>query len=679
MHHEFTESGLTLKGAGGRIAIRSARPAALVDVGSGAHWWRPGSVISDGPQLTVGPGPGGLVVELEVQQLADYPAERIDLSVRARNTGSAPIRIDRLVALSTSDLIVGGDSRRWRSYRNGYQSWAGTLTIGMDERDYDLPTRLARTGGTDARHPSPTSIGHVRSDTIGAICDPATGDSLAVTQLNAAAAFGFVELIAPHGVLENFSVWLDLDGVELGPGEATSDYRFAVVTSTGPNGAWTALAAAADAAGDVMDARGRDGEHPGGWCSWYYYFAKVTQADVERNLEVLAVDGRNGPEFGCEYAMIDDGHQRAIGDWLDTKPAAFPDGMASLATQITDAGFDAGIWWAPFLVDPRSDVAQAHPEWLVRGKNGRPIAGILNPVWSPTRPMRVLDTTNPEVLAHIEEVAGSISEWGYKIQKLDFLYAAALPGVRQDPLVNRAQSLRMGLEAVRTGAGAESFLLGCGCPFGPAVGVVDAMRVGADVTPYWSNLIDRVGGRGRHGLSTRNAVVDSLTRSVFDGRWWANDPDCLMVRDSDTRLSDEEVQTLATVIGLTDGMAVLSDRMDLLPQARREMVAKVRLLAGGRPEVLDLFEQARPELVVARRSDGIDVGVLNMADESRRVVVDLKREGLLLDPRSDGIEAMLRSGEVTEFWSGEMFSVDGGLVDLGELPPHAARVLRIRF
>jgi alpha-galactosidase len=200
------------------------------------------------------------------------------------------------------------------------------------------------------------------------------------------------------------------------------------------------------------------------------------------------------------------------------------------------------------------------------------------------------------------------------------------------------------------------------------------MRIGADVAPYWSNAIDRVGGRGRHGVSTRNAVVNTLTRSVLDGRWWLNDPDCLMVRDNRTRMDLEEVRTLATVIGLTDGMAVLSDRMDKLPAERRRMVAQVRELSGGRPEVLDLFEQARPELVVSRRDDGLDVDVLNMGDRPRRTVVDLRRPGLLGQlPTS-----LADDGELVEFWTGAVVPVRGGLADFGDVPAHGARVVRLR-
>jgi alpha-galactosidase len=277
------------------------------------------------------------------------------------------------------------------------------------------------------------------------------------------------------------------------------------------------------------------------------------------------------------------------------------------------------------------------------------------------------------VLAHLTEVARVIgTDWGYAIQKLDFLYAAALPGVRHDPNVTRARSLRLGLEAIRAGAGEDGFLLGCGSPFGPAVGLVEAMRIGADVTPYWSNAIDRLGGRGRHGLSTRNAVVDTVTRTVFDREWWLNDPDCLMVRDSDTKLTEEEVRLLATVIGMTDGMLVISDRLSQLGEHRRSMIARTRDLAGGRVEVPDLFERALPELLVSRHAgrdgqDGhVDVGVLNLGDRARRVTVDLPRRGVAFT-----------DGTVEERWTGDAVAVTGGVADLGVLPPHSARVLRI--
>ena len=592
------------------------------------------------------------------------------VSGRVRNDEDRPVALERLV-LFDGPVRVGEDARRWRIYRNGYQSWSGTWTIGVDERDRDLPTRFGRTGATDARHPAPSGKGHVRSDALTAVADPVSGDAVAVGFTTLADAFGFVEIAAPGGADPRLSAWVDLDGTTLAPGETTPWFTvFVAEESGGPSPGFRALRRVAEAAGEAMGARGRGRPHPTGWCSWYFYFTKVTEADVRENLAVLAADGRDGPVFGAEYVMVDDGHQAAIGDWLTTNDK-FPSGMDGLATSITDEGFDAGIWWAPFLASARSQVAADHPDWLVRDGRGRPILGLLNPGWGLTTPMRVLDTTHPEVLEHLHQVAATIGhEWGYAIQKLDVLYAAALPGVRRDPGATRAQALRRGLEAVRTGAGDDAFLLGCGCPLGPAVGVVDAMRIGADVTPSWTSLLGRTVGRNRHGLSTFHALLNTLTRSVLDGAWFLNDPDCLMVRDADTRLDEDEVRLLATVFAMTDGMLVLSDRLDRLPAARRALVAKARALTGGTPEVVDLFERALPELLVSRHPDGrADVGLLNLTDRPRPGVLDLARLGLA--------DRVTPGPTPVEHWSGRPVEVRGTLVDVGVLPRHSARVVRL--
>jgi len=654
--------GITFAAAGGPIGFGPSRSSASVVVASGK------GVITTVSGAETGGSSPGVTIETEVHDLG---ADRGEIRGRVVNGGVTAVVIERFTLLATDRLTVGDDPRRWRTYRNGYQSWAGTGTIGTGERDRDLPTRFARAGATDARHPSPTGPGQVRSDSLSAIVEPVSGDALALGFTNLAEAFTFVELDAPDGVVRSLSAWVDLDGTPLAAGAATPWFTLHVAAVTGDTSAGTtALRAVAEAAGAAMGARGIERPHPGGWCSWYFYFTQVTEADVLDNLTVLAADGRDGPEFGCEYVMVDDGHQTAIGDWLSTNDK-FPNGMAAVARRITDEGFDAGIWWAPFIVSARSEVAAAHPDWLVRNERGRPVLGLLNPGWGLTTPMRVLDTTHPAVLDHLRRVARTIGDdWGYAIQKLDFLYAAALPGRRHDAGATRAQALRRGLDAIREGAGDDAFLLGCGCPLGVAVGVVDAMRIGADVTPSWTSLIGRTVGRGRHGLSTLHALVNTLSRSVLDGAWFLNDPDCLMVRDADTKLTDDEVRLMCTVFGMTDGMLVLSDRLDRLPPERRALVAQTRALAGGRPEVVDLFARALPELLVSRHADGrVDVGLLNLGDDPRHGTVDLARLDLADRRPADG--------RLVELWTGRSATRHGSVVDVGPLPRHSARVLRL--
>ncbi len=657
-------NGTTFTGAGGRVSCGPWHAAVtLVPAdGNGAT-----TAVVDGRTAAAR---RGLAVELEATVPAD---DRAEIRGRLVNHSDEVLVLERFTLATTDQVHVGEDPRRWRTYRNGYQSWSGTWTIGTDEPDRDLPTAFARAAATDARHPAPAGPGHVRSDSLTAVVEPVSGDALALGFTTLADAFTFVELDAPHGTVRSLSAWVDLDGTPIAPGEATPWYTLHLAAATGGRSAGAAaLRAVAEAGGAAMGARATEASHPTGWCSWYFYFTKVTEADVLENLSVLAADGRDGPDFGCEYVMVDDGHQTAIGDWLSTNDK-FPSGMAEVARRITTEGFDAGIWWAPFLASARSDVALAHPEWLVRNDRGRPILGLLNPGWGLTTPMRVLDTTHPEVLEHLTDVARTIGdEWGFAIQKLDFLYAAALPGVRHDGGATRAQALRRGLEAVRRGAGDQAFLLGCGCPLGPAVGVVDAMRIGADVTPSWTSLVGRTVGRNRHGLATFHALLNTLTRSVLDRAWFLNDPDCLMVRDADTRLTVDEVRLLCTVFGMTDGMLVLSDRLDRLPPERRAMVAQTRSLAGGRPEVIDLFERALPEVLVSRHPDGrVDVGLLNLTDEPRHGTVDLARLGLADLVPSGG------DHDLAELWTGQPATLHGSVVDVGPLPRHSARVLRL--
>jgi alpha-galactosidase len=63
-----------------------------------------------------------------------------------------------------------------------------------------------------------------------------------------------------------------------------------------------------------------------GWCSWYQYFHDVTEADLLGNLARSA-----GWPF--DVFQLDDGFQRAIGDWLETNEK-FPSTLDRLAGEI---------------------------------------------------------------------------------------------------------------------------------------------------------------------------------------------------------------------------------------------------------------------------------------------------------------------------------------------------------
>ena len=91
--------------------------------------------------------------------------------------------------------------------------------------------------------------------------------------------------------------------------------------------------------------------------------------------------------------QLDDGYQRAIGDWLDTNER-FPSGVEGIAAAIAASGRTPGLWLAPFLAAPGSELARRHPEWLARAPAGDGFAiGMYNDAWGGV--MAELDTTRP--------------------------------------------------------------------------------------------------------------------------------------------------------------------------------------------------------------------------------------------------------------------------------------------
>jgi alpha-galactosidase len=240
---------------------------------------------------------------------------------------------------------------------------------------------------------------------------------------------------------------------------------------------------------------------------------------------------------------------------------------------------------------------------MVQHDSGRALVGNINPDWGGE--VGVLDTTDPDVLAHLEATAAALVDMGYPYLKLDFTYGPSLPGRYADPTRTPAERVRAGLEAIRRGAGDEAFVLGCGMPLGAGVGLVDAMRIGPDVAPWWRREEHEglVPGYGQSQPATRNAWRSSLARSFMHRRLWLNDPDCLLLRTTQTRLSPAAVEAWARAVGMTGGLAVVSDDLALLGEDDRRLLDEITVLGravdrealtGPPPRCDDLMAEATP-------------------------------------------------------------------------------------
>lgn len=323
---------------------------------------------------------------------------------------------------------------------------------------------------------------------------------------------------------------------------------------------------------------------PVGWCSWYCHGPEVSEELMNDSLRRL-VAFKDAGELPMTLFQLDDGWQSAWGDWLSPNLSRFPNGVKPLATAVRKAGLVPGIWLAPAAVVSHSEVAKQHPEWLLKDSKGRVVkCGFTAPgLW-----MKALDVTHPEVLAHVKNVIHTIvHEWGFSYIKCDFLHCAAMPGARRyDPRVSRAGALRLLMEVIRSAAGPDTFVLACGAPLGPCVGLADAVRVSADTAEHWlPKGPDMPGTRwffaaDRTNLpAARNMVCSTMARFPMNGKLWINDPDCLILRDD---FSLQEAQALATVAAFSAGSLIFSDSVD---KVKDERMAILKALLPPMPRV----------------------------------------------------------------------------------------------
>ena len=266
--------------------------------------------------------------------------------------------------------------------------------------------------------------------------------------------------------------------------------------------------------------------------------------------------------------------------------------MAALATRIRETGFEPGLWLAPFLARADSELVESHPEVLARDDDGDPVFAGNN--WG--GPCFALDLSHPLALELVAETMSTAVDDGFTYLKLDFLYAAALPGRRHTD-VPREQVYRDAVELIRSVVGDDVYLLACGAPIVPSVGVFDAIRVGPDVAPWWDMPLVTQYLHDPTAPSTRFAIATSANRL-----WLAPliepDPDVVYFRRRYNLLSRAG----------TGGAARPRDRVRLSRDVRSALVA--RRSRAGRDGRVASPPSRRPcrawSLAVRDRRTGVD-------------------------------------------------------------------------
>lgn len=589
----------------------------------------------------------GLACRLNFAIVQEHPL--VLWKVELTHQGDDPVEIEAIHLLEL-DPQRGGEviwpkarsQKELGFYSNGWQSWSPSRWYAADER-----MQVSRLGGLqlpmikNLGTPLPKGKGNFSSDFFAVLGDRSARSGFVVGSLSQ--LHHFTSISTDFNGQTALSMWANGDNVRLDPGASMST-DWAVFSPI--------LLDHREPLEPYLEAVARENhirvpaESPTGWCSWYHFYTKISEPIIRENLQTI-VEGQE--TLPLQLVQVDDGFESQIGDWFSFKPE-FPRGVAPLAAEITREGLLPGLWLAPFILHPKAEIIKQHPEWLLRKANGKKVnAGY---VWGSLT--TALDLTVPEALDYACRVVKTASQdWGYPYLKLDFLYAAAVECQYRDRTLTRAQVLRRGMQAIREAVGPDVTLLGCGAPLGSMLGLVEVMRIGADVSGDWAPRFAGIGAFIHDEPAmpcARNSMRNILTRTSLHNHWWINDPDCLLIRP-DTRLSLAEVQSLASAIALTGGSLLLSDDLPALPAERLRVAASLLPVIGERARVVDWFDAGMP----AR----LRLDMLNETGEWH-VLAAFNWHDQAADLKLSAAEYQLQEGTywVSEFWGAKVIRLE---------------------
>jgi len=136
-----------------------------------------------------------------------------------------------------------------------------------------------------------------------------------------------------------------------------------------------------------------------------------------QNHEKLLELARLAAKAGVERYVLDDGwfggrrdDSAGLGDWT-VSPDVWPEGLHPLVDAVTGLGMQFGLWFEPEMVNEDSDVARAHPEWIMATGGRIPVEA---------RRQQVINLGIPDCYAYIrDQIFAILAEYDISYIKWD--------------------------------------------------------------------------------------------------------------------------------------------------------------------------------------------------------------------------------------------------------------------
>jgi hypothetical protein len=384
---------------------------------------------------------------------------------------------------------------------------------------------------------------------------------------------------------------------------------------------------------------------PAGWSSWSCYYGNINEDKLMHDAKVIS---ENCEKSGANIFQLDDGwYGKSWGDW---KPLNSEFGnMRVFSDKLSMMGLSLGLWYAPTIFRPNSDLFHDHFDYNVfyNGNVKKSFGGNGDDNFTAvdTTAFYALDLANPKVEKYIYHLfRTAVKDYKVNYFKLDFLICSLIRQTNNEinnKLIKYPDGdysvavYRKAMMNIRKAVGNSIFLNACGAPIGESIGIFDGCRISPDII-WGKDIPDALNWWSIFKDNIRNIIL----RSYFHNNFFVNDPDALVLRDYNNgndfvKMNNNQAILWATAIGMSGGTVFINEDMNKLSGERLKIFEQILPIWGKTAYPLDFFEQPYPTVthinINNQSTPSQLVAVYNLTDSLVNKSISLKKLGLCKD------------------------------------------------
>ena len=363
-----------------------------------------------------------------VQAFVRETAQHVRVTSALRNTGGGPLTLNHVVLFAAGKISLGPAPADVRILeQNAYFGRVRTprqMLTGSDQLKALDGTVGAFTSETHTvfHNPAARAALLVGFETIDRWLPQINGRMFAVAGSNvtgadnvdagsAATAAKPLPAVAAAPVkippFRTFTIEFDGGDLLVAPGETVALGDFVLETGADP-------LALLGAYGARIKARNRLPTAPGplaNWCSWYPYRLGVSETNVLATAR--AARARHLDRLGLRILQLDLGWEKNNIPTYFEENERFGHGLGWLSGKLRREGFQLGVWVGVLCIADTHPLAREHPEWLLRGADGKPRSNY-NWFWEPFCPIYALDVSHPGAQQWLKENFTALARKGVR-------------------------------------------------------------------------------------------------------------------------------------------------------------------------------------------------------------------------------------------------------------------------